>query len=397
MPWKEFNRGIACLATGHVSEDGELPSKEDVTLWYDKLVLTCRDLYKEGDIKCWVIGLEKGEETNRWHLQCYFGFNQRRNLRWVSQNIYRGACPSEKETIRFGIANGSPQENFDYCSKEGEFQCDGEFSGGQGTRNDLASLRERAEQTAGDPDALLGLYEHHFGSMCRYGRGIKEYQQLVLEKQRREAGFKPPKVYAFIGKSKTGKSRRAYYEASRDYGAKHIFIKSYGSWYDGYRGHKAVIINEFTGNGIPLSEFQQITDGYPYRVPIKNSHHVWWPDVIYITSNVHPDDWWTEARQLAKNAEIWPSIRRRIKVTVFRGEWTPSDDSTSTEEEPVQSGSGGDGQGLDTSGPVARVLAPDTPEIPVVDHENCPHTTLNQEGMDWIEEISDIESSEEEF
>jgi hypothetical protein len=38
---------------------------------------------------------------------------------------------------------------------------------------------------------------------------------------------------------------------------------------------------------------------------------------------------------------------------------------------------------------VARVLAPDTPEIEIADHENCPHTTLNQEGMDWPEEISD--------
>ena len=86
-------------------------------MWYDKLTLTCKELYKEESLKCWVIGIEKGEETNRWHLQCYFGFTQRRNLTWVQKNIYRGACPGEKETIRFGVANGSAQENFTYCTR----------------------------------------------------------------------------------------------------------------------------------------------------------------------------------------------------------------------------------------------------------------------------------------
>lgn len=372
------------MATGHVGGDNGNPTREEVTAWKNKLAETCKGLYAEGKLKAWIIGVEQGDE-GRWHCQCYFRFKDRFGALWPKNHIYRASEPSEDESLRFGACDGTAAHNYTYCSKGGDFEHEGEFDTEQGKRNDLESLQAEAKANCTDPDALLGLYENHFGSMVRYGRGIEKYIQLCLERERRERGYKPPEVYAFIGATGTGKSRRAYHEAKERFGDKHIFIKSFGGWYDGYRGHKAVIINEFTGAGTPLSEFQQITDGYPYRVPVKNSHYIWMPDVIYLTSNVHPDEWWSEARLQHKNREIWPSIRRRIKVTVFRGEWTPETASAFTEEEPVPSGSGGNEVRVSTTSSVARVIVPDSPEpIPVVDHENCPH---NQQGAEWYENI----------
>lgn len=366
------------MATGHVGGEEGNPTEQQVTEWMDKLVQTCKGLFDADKLQCWIIGKEKGGQTNRWHLQCFFKFgtdmSTRRSLKWVQEHIYQAAEPTEDESLRFFQADGTAQQNFEYCSKDSVYEHQGDFATEQGKRNDLLTAQTYAKENFDNPDCLLGLYENHFSAMVRYGRGFGDYMQLLLEKQRRNKGYARPDVFVFVGPTGTGKSRRAEYEATKRCGAEHVFFKSVGSWYDGYRGHKAVIVNEFTGAGMPLSEFQQITDGYPYRVPIKGAFYVWKPEVIYITSNVHPDNWWSEARLQEKNKEIWPSIRRRIKVTVFRGEWRPPTESAP--QEGVPSTSGGDSRVLQN--PNQEILAPETPEF-----------TANQQGMDFIEEISD--------
>lgn len=66
-------------------------------------------------------------------------------------------------------------------------------------------------------------------------------------------------------------------------------------WHDGYDGHSHVLIDDFAGaaSHITLTNFLRLIDPWnPVQVPIKGGF-VWWnPDVIYLTTNIWPREWY---------------------------------------------------------------------------------------------------------
>lgn len=65
-------------------------------------------------------------------------------------------------------------------------------------------------------------------------------------------------------------------------------------WYDGYYGQPVALIDEFAGKAsrIALAQLLRILDRYPIRVPFKGGFIPFIPKKIYITSNVHPSQWY---------------------------------------------------------------------------------------------------------
>lgn len=94
-------------------------------------------------------------------------------------------------------------------------------------------------------------------------------------------------VYCFWGKTGTGKSRRAWEEGGLDAYPKDPRSK----FWDGYRDQEHVIIDEFRG-GINESHILRWTDRYPVIVEVKGSSIVLRAKTIWITSNLHPKDWY---------------------------------------------------------------------------------------------------------
>jgi len=63
-------------------------------------------------------------------------------------------------------------------------------------------------------------------------------------------------------------------------------------WFDGYNGQKVVLFDEFRGQ-LPLGQMLELLDGYPcLRVQVKNGTVHWSPEEIYLTSPMHPRDWY---------------------------------------------------------------------------------------------------------
>ena len=79
--------------------------------------------------------------------------------------------------------------------------------------------------------------------------------------------FRPAvKVHVFWGVSGTGKTRRAWHEAGD---TADVFIKDPNTkWWDGYRGQKKVIIDEFTGL-ISIGHLLRWIDRYPVIAEVK--------------------------------------------------------------------------------------------------------------------------------
>jgi hypothetical protein len=115
------------------------------------------------------------------------------------------------------------------------------------------------------------------------------------------------KVFVFWGATGTGKSRRAWEEASLQAYPKDPRSK----FWDGYRDQEHVVLDEFRG-GIDVSHLLRWLDRYPVIVEIKGSSIPLVAKKIWITSNLDPREWYPELDEETKKA-----LLRRLEITYF--------------------------------------------------------------------------------
>jgi len=94
-------------------------------------------------------------------------------------------------------------------------------------------------------------------------------------------------VSCYWGTTGTGKSRRAWDEAGSDAYPKDPRTK----FWDGYRSHEHVVIDEFRGD-IDISHMLRWLDRYPVIIEIKGSSTCLSAKKLWITSNIHPRNWY---------------------------------------------------------------------------------------------------------
>jgi len=111
----------------------------------------------------------------------------------------------------------------------------------------------------------------------------------------------------FHGPTGTGKSRRAWEEASADAYPKDPRTK----FWCGYRGQKNVVIDEFRG-GIDIAHLLRWLDRYPVNVEIKGSSVCLLAETIWVTSNLSPEMWYPDLDQ-----ETLGALLRRLVVVAF--------------------------------------------------------------------------------
>ena len=114
-------------------------------------------------------------------------------------------------------------------------------------------------------------------------------------------------VYVFYGRSGTGKSRRAWEEAGPLAYPKDPQTK----FWCGYGGQENVVIDEFRG-GISISHILRWLDRYPVIVEIKGASVPLRALRLWITSNVHPCNWYADLDRPTLEA-----LLRRLNITEF--------------------------------------------------------------------------------
>ena len=108
----------------------------------------------------------------------------------------------------------------------------------------------------------------------------------------------------YWGPTGTGKSHRAWREAGL---AAYPKISTTKFW-DGYRSHEHVVIDEFRG-AIGIEKMLTWLDKYPVIIENKGSSTVLCATRIWITSNLHPNDWYPDVDQETKDA-----LMRRLEI-----------------------------------------------------------------------------------
>lgn len=114
--------------------------------------------------------------------------------------------------------------------------------------------------------------------------------------------------WVYFGATRTGKSRTAYNDA----GENCYFKNPNTKFWDGYRGEEHIVIDEFRGR-IDVSYLLAWLDRYPVRVEIKGSAVSLNAKKIWITSNLHPKEWYPEL-----DNETYLALMERFKVIEFK-------------------------------------------------------------------------------
>jgi len=200
------------------------------------------------------------------------------------------------------IAKGTTEENIKYCSKENNY----EEIGQRPKSSKAIGEDERERWSLILKHAKEGTLEQHDPST--FFRHYSTAERIYAEYARPKPIERTCNV--FYGATGTGKS----YDACSQTDPNDTFVKDPRSrfWY-GYSGQKNMIIDEFRG-GIDIAHLLRWLDRYPYNVEIKNSNRVCKVENIWITSNLHPRDWYPDLDEDTRNA-----LLRRIKVTRYWG------------------------------------------------------------------------------
>lgn len=223
-------------------------------------------------------------ESGTPHLQMYLAYES--PVRHSRMRTLLPGCHIEPR-------HGSHKQAKTYCSKldsrvEGpyEYGDDTTIANSQGQRSDLIGAKRAIEDGA----SVLELFDSHFGTMVRYGRGMKEYKRLRSEKR-----MWPMEIIVLVGPTGCGKTRWCYDTFGRSLYAVPA-AKSSGTYWDDYDGEETVLVDEMYGNRFSWGFLLQLCDRYPLKVPNHGGFINFSSKRIIFTSNSRVSDWYDQAK-----------------------------------------------------------------------------------------------------
>lgn len=195
-----------------------------------------------------VIGREIAPSTGTVHLQGYVFLKKKMRRSQVSV-LLPGAW--------LDIAKGSHTENFDYCTKGGDYKEVGQFPE--------------------EPELAGAGFWKEFIASARAGTAEDTHPQQFVQYNAfcvKMAKENPPKVADLetldnvwlVGIAGAGKSRKA----RQDY--PDFFDKSINKWWDGYQGQPTVLLDDFDKSHAVLAHhLKRWADRYAFSVEVKGT------------------------------------------------------------------------------------------------------------------------------
>lgn len=235
------------------------------------------NLVAKDNIKYLVVGKETGESGNK-HWQIFVRLNKPQRMSWLKKVFNNNTMHCEPQM-------GSNDQAAEYCKKENMYYEYGSLVGAeQGARMDLVGFVESLKDESKD---FIDLTDEHPKEMVKYYKFGDRYRQEMIKRKAKERHMMPVKVVYIWGKTRCGKTKKAYemdpklYRLTQGEGTQ-------TTWFDGYMGEDTLLIDDFRG-GIKMSYILQLLDRYYMSPQIKGSFtHKCWLTVI-ITSNKPPE------------------------------------------------------------------------------------------------------------
>lgn len=246
-------------------------------------------LQMDSKIVYFVMGNEKCPETKKSHIQ---GFMNLKNPVANGKKILMDMGFSK--SVHIEVSKGSPYDNFLYCSKDGDFHEWGTRPSGQGRRSDLDNVKSIVKSGGSMVDIIEKSSNYQ---SLKMGEFLFKY----LEKPR---PVEPIKVLWLYGASGTGKTKYVY-----DNFGTEVFRPVNEKWWEGYDGHKVVLLDDFRPEFCSFVRLLQLTDIYPFKVECKGgSRHVQYHTII-VTAPCDASTMWEH-----ETKEALVQLKRRITL-----------------------------------------------------------------------------------
>lgn len=259
------------------------------------------DIFQDVGVEYLVFQLEIGEETGTPHFQGFVCFEKQKRLSEIRHLI----------PARFSVARGTVAQNRVYCTKPetrvGDFCEIGEPPAEERARTDLTELHSRLQSGTLTTRQYAN---EHFDLFLRYPNLVQNYELSQIEGRNDGCEISCVLLVGFAG---TGKSFMAA-KMARDLGLGRVYRHSLGKWWDGYRGERITIFDDFRGHSLSITDFKLVFDRYALRVQVKGSSCPLAATHFFITTNLDPKDWWKEELYAREQDAI---TRRFTKVLYF--------------------------------------------------------------------------------
>ncbi len=234
-----------------------------------------------------IYGKEICPTTKNPHLQGYVEFKKPISSKQLQKRI-GGANKHFCEK-----AKGTAKQNTVYCKKGGDWFVKGTAKK-QGKRTDLDAVRDLLSEGT-NLRTITGVCS----SLQSYSMG-----KVWLSYHEKPRRWKPEVIWLY-GPTGSGKSKRAIRMAD-NIGPVYEHTLSKEKWWDGYDGHKVVILNDLRGSWCAFNRILNILDRYGCRVEVKGGSRQLLAKHIFITSHKHPREIWN------KSGEDIEQLLRRI-------------------------------------------------------------------------------------
>lgn len=240
----------------------------------DELIANMKS-YKS--LRYMIVGhLELAPKTGHQHYHVYVNFNVPIKL------SLKKCCGAHIE-----IARGSPKQNIEYLTKEGEPYL--EF--GERPRQGMITIADLKEMTLDETPAQ---YSRMKTELDRKKKDESDFFSMLDEIQ--NDNLKAPKIIYITGGTGKGKTYSAYKKALSEYPKTDIGkITLKNDFFDVINENaKCFVIEEFRPSQIKASDFLQLTDKYGYRANIKGGFVSLRPEMIIICSIIPLDQIYKE-------------------------------------------------------------------------------------------------------
>jgi len=227
-----------------------------------------------------VFNREVAPSTGTNHLQIYIELKQRKSLKQLKAIPPLGKCHIEAR-------KGTQAEAVTYCKG---FKKDGSLKeGSSGHFVEVGTARQQGARIDLDSCREMALAEGMRAVTRSFGAQAIKTASLFLTYNEDCRSWKPSVTWV-TGATGTGKSLLAWTCLRGQFGSD-VYHKKCGSrWWDGYDGHKGVVIDDFRGSWWKLTEMLSLLDRYPKMVEVKGGWRQFKPRSVFVTSILAPQD-----------------------------------------------------------------------------------------------------------
>lgn len=252
-----------------VNKDGKISADRKwfltINNYSEEEVKAAEDACKGCNYGCYT--KEVGDKCGTPHLHIWLHFKNARAFNAIKKLFPRA---------NIQVGKGTDAQACEYLSKQNAPTEFGEKSK-QGSRGDLEEIRAILKTEPSMRKVMDVAQNFQCAKMA----------EMILKYDEPQRPYGPRNVYWHWGETGLGKS----WVAEMAHGS-NLFKPTTFKWWDGYDGHKVVLLDEIRGDYCKFHEILTLTGESSFRVETKGGSRQAVYDTIYITSPYHPNDLW---------------------------------------------------------------------------------------------------------